>query len=230
MSAQHKGRVIVTCGPSYEPIDEVRRITNHSTGKLGHQLSNRLAIGGWDVLCFKGAGATHHAPVEASVERVPFGTNDHLLERLLNVPEREKIVAVFHAAALCDFKVKALADAHATAVGGPKISSRAGELTLTLEPAKKIIGELRALFPQARIIGWKYELSGTREEALAKGERQIAENRTDLCVVNGRAYGSGFGVVEGRRLIAELADNEALCGWLYGWLEGSGGVDSSSSS
>jgi phosphopantothenoylcysteine synthetase/decarboxylase len=219
MSPFRKGRVIVTCGPSYEPIDEVRRITNHSTGKLGHQLSNLLASVGWEVLCFKGVGATHHGPLEAGVERVPFGTNDHLVERLEHVPERESVAAVFHAAALCDFKVKALSDARANLVAGPKISSRDGELLLTLEPAKKVIADLRPLFPNAKIVAWKYELSGTRAEALAKGVRQISENRSDLCVVNGRAYGFGFGVVEGSHFIADLPDNEALCEWLRGWVE-----------
>ena len=39
-------KVIVTCGPSYEPIDEVRRITNFSTGELGILLANRLTRAG----------------------------------------------------------------------------------------------------------------------------------------------------------------------------------------
>jgi phosphopantothenate---cysteine ligase (CTP) len=219
MSPIRKGRVIVTYGPSYEPIDEVRRITNHSTGKLGFLLSNRLALAGWDVLCVKGLGATHHGPVEAGVERLPFGTNEHLCERLAAIPKRDQIAAIFHAAALCDFKVKHLADAAATPLEGPKISSRAGELTLTLEPAKKVIADLRSLFPSAKIVGWKYELAGAREEALAKGARQIAENRTDACVVNGRAFGPGFGVIEPGKPLAELPDKETLCTWLSQWLE-----------
>jgi phosphopantothenoylcysteine decarboxylase/phosphopantothenate--cysteine ligase len=39
-------KVIVTCGPSYEPIDQVRRLTNFSTGELGVLLSDELARAG----------------------------------------------------------------------------------------------------------------------------------------------------------------------------------------
>jgi phosphopantothenoylcysteine synthetase/decarboxylase len=57
-------KVIVTCGPSSEPIDEVRRITNFSTGELGIQLSNGLARAGFEVFCFKGAASTYSGPGE----------------------------------------------------------------------------------------------------------------------------------------------------------------------
>jgi len=47
-------KVIVTCGPSYEPIDQVCRLTNSSTGELGVHLSNHLARAGFEVFCLKG--------------------------------------------------------------------------------------------------------------------------------------------------------------------------------
>lgn len=214
-----KGRVIVTCGPGFAPIDEVRRITNHSTGKLGCLLSNSLARAGWEVLCLKGIGSTHREPMEPGVEIIPFSTNDHLLERLTATPERERITALFHTAALSDFKVKRVDSADGQAIHASKISSRTGEVTITLEPAQKLIGEMRALFPAARLIGWKYELSGTQNDVLAKGLRQIIENRTDACVVNGRAYGEGFGVIQPGQQMAHLAERAELCEWLARWLE-----------
>jgi phosphopantothenate---cysteine ligase (CTP) len=57
-------KVIVTCGPSFEPIDEVLRITNFSSGELGVHLCNALARAGFEVFCFKGGGATHASPGE----------------------------------------------------------------------------------------------------------------------------------------------------------------------
>ena len=212
-----KGRVVVTCGPSYEPIDEVRRITNHSTGQLGFCLSNRLARAGWEVLCLKGVGALH-ADLERGVERLPFSTNDHLLERLTAIPQREEITAVFHAAALCDFKVGHSLDADGRPVESAKISSRAGEITLVLTPATKLIGHMRGLFPKAALIGWKYELNGDRADVVEKGIRQLTENHTDLCVLNGRAFGRGFGILEGQEVVAELRDKETLADWFAEWL------------
>src|SRR5260370_41460223 len=46
-------KVIVTCGPSYEPIDQVRRLTNFSTRELGVHLSNQLTRAGFEVFCLK---------------------------------------------------------------------------------------------------------------------------------------------------------------------------------
>ena len=57
-------KVIVTCGPSYEPIDQVRRLTNFSTGELGVHLSNQLARVGFEV--FVSRVATRRIPVLAS--------------------------------------------------------------------------------------------------------------------------------------------------------------------
>ena len=116
-----------------------------------------------------------------------------------------------HVAALADFKVRREGVAK-------KLSSRAGEITLTLIPAAKVIAKLRGLFPNARIVGWKYELDGTREDALAMGARQIAENATDACVVNGAAYGRGFGVVRPGAELVALPDKDALAAWFTVWL------------
>lgn len=211
-------RVVVTCGPSYESIDEVRRITNFSTGGLGIMLANSLAKAGFDVVCFKGVGAT--SPERVVGARVaPFATNDHLRAELEGLEHREKVDAVFHAAALCDYRVKSVQTREGTAVAATKIPSRAGELTLTLDPAPKLIHELRDLFPVSRIVGWKYELVGSRADVLAAAIRQFAESRSDGCVMNGAAYGAGFGFLEPQQKPVHVADRAALCAHLIRWLQ-----------
>lgn len=210
-------RVVVTCGPSYEPIDEVRRLTNFSTGEAGILLANVLASAGYEVLCFKGVGATCARAVEGA-QVLPFATNDHLVAGLEAIEEREAVAAVFHAAALSDFRVKSVHRADGTAIAAPKIPSREGELLLKLVPAEKVIARLRGLFPVSRIVGWKYELNGRRAEALRAGVQQIEEHRTDVCVVNGDAYGAGFGFVEPGAALVHCADKSELCNHLVGWL------------
>src|SRR5262249_37846721 len=96
----------------------------------------------------------------------------------------------------------------------PKILSRQGALTLRLEPAPKLILKLRGWFPQAWIAGWKYEVAGTREQALARGQRQLREARTDWCVVNGAAYGPGYGVCDKTGWLVYLEDAQARGRWL----------------
>ena len=210
--------VIVTCGPSLEPIDEVRRITNFSTGELGVGLSRALAAAGFDVLCLKGSGATHPDPGPPCRVQT-FDTNDDLLARLEVAARRGRVAAVFHAAALCDYRVARIRNDAGRRVRAAKIASRAGGLTLELEPATKVIHALRPLFPRSLIVGWKYELSGTRAAALAKARRQLAENHTDACVVNGRAFGPGFGFCVAGARPRLLAAKPALAAFLVDWLQ-----------
>jgi phosphopantothenoylcysteine decarboxylase/phosphopantothenate--cysteine ligase len=92
---------------------------------------------------------------------------------------------------MCDFEVEKIEGAE----GRNKLSSRGESLVLTLRPAPKILPTLRELFPAAKIVGWKYELDGGRAQALSRAREQIAQCRTDLCVLNGTAYGEGFGIV-----------------------------------
>ncbi len=210
-------KVIVTCGPSYERIDQVRRLTNFSTGELGVHLSNQLARAGFEVFCLKGSGATHPGPGEHCHLNL-FDTNDDLLDLLKQTSAAHEIAAVFHVAALCDYKVKRVEDDQGRSCDSPKIASRSGALTLSLEPATKVIAKMRDLFPEAMLVGWKYELAGTRPEALSKAARQMQESRTNACVLNGQAYGSGFAFCRPTEPILECQDKGELVQFLTAWL------------
>jgi phosphopantothenoylcysteine synthetase/decarboxylase len=211
-------KVIVTAGPSFEPIDAVRRLTNFSTGELGVLLSNQLARAGFEVFCLRGVAATYAGPLE-NCRHLPFSTNDDLLAQLTDLGRAHDIAAVFHAAALCDFKVKRVEDAAGQRLDSSKIDSASSALTLRLEPAPKVIGQLRALFPRATLVGWKHELNGTRKDALARAWRQIESNRTDACVLNGAAWGSGFAFCTPPEHVRELGDKPGLGRFLTSWLK-----------
>ena len=213
-------KVIVTAGPSYEPIDAVRRLTNFSTGELGVLLANQLAQAGFEVFCLRGVAATYAGALE-NCRHLPFSTNDDLLAQLTGLSTEHDIAAVFHAAALGDFKVKRVEDARGQRLEAPKIDSAGGALTIHLEPAPKVIGELRTLFPRATLVGWKYELNGTKQDALARGWRQITLNRTDACVLNGDAWGRGFAFCTPPDQVNELGEKAELARFLSGWLKDS---------
>lgn len=210
-------RVILTCGPAYEPVDEVRRITNFSTGELGTLLSERLAAAGARVICLRGAAATHLS-LPSRVDVRTFTTNDDLVTHLKRISREGQVDGVFHTAALCDYRVRRVTTADGRDAAGAKIASRDGSLTITLEPATKVIRSLRGFFPGSRIVGWKYELDGSPADAIAKGSRQIAENATDACVVNGRAYGDGFAFLQPSGDIVHLANKARLCDFLAAWM------------
>jgi phosphopantothenate---cysteine ligase (CTP) len=210
-------RILVTCGPSYEPIDFVRRLTNFSTGELGLMLANSLTAVGHSVVCLKGIGATAALPTPG-VEVVPFTTNDDLLWKLTTYGG--KADALFHTAALCDYRVQTIEREDGTEVSGiGKVPTREGNLVLRLEPTTKVLPKLRELFPHAKIVGWKYEMDGTPTDVVAKAERQLQECGTDACVINGSAWGAGFGFVTPGVHVLAIPDKPALCTFVPDWLE-----------
>ena len=210
-------KIIVTCGPSYEPLDQVRRLTNFSTGRLGVTLANYLIRFGHEVVCFKGELASYSGSLEAARQEA-FSTNDDLACRLEDLGRAEKFDAVFHAAALCDYQIGSICGSDGQTVHAPKIASRTGSLNLRLVPATKVLPQLRDWFPEARIVGWKYELSGTSTDAFAKAWRQIHESRTDGCVLNGSAYGHGFAFCHPSGHVQTWNDLAELWSGLQEWL------------
>lgn len=210
---------VVTAGPTYEPLDEVRRLTNFSTGRLGSELAAYLRAQGHRVTLLLGEQATYR-PREGEVAEM-FTTTEDLrarLQRLARPSQPEPVDAVFHAAAVSDFKFGKIwqrsPEGALTELKGRKISSRLESMLVELVAAPKIIGELRGWFPHACLVGWKYEVDDGRPSVIGKAERQIGENRIDACVANGPAYGPGFGLVTTGHGCAHLEGALALFGAL----------------
>lgn len=201
-------RCIVTAGPTYESLDGVRRLTNFSTGRLGTELTSFLESKGHEVKFLRGELASHRVGT-AEI----FTTTSDLRERLKGLTAQPPD-AVFHAAAVNDFgfgKVWARSpQGELKELQSGKYSTHEGTLLAELVPTPKIIAELRQWFPVARLVGWKYEVDGTREDVIREAEKQIAACLTDACVANGPAYGDGFGLVEGVGEFKHLQDKAAL--------------------
>ena len=200
-------KCIVTAGPTYEPLDNVRRLTNFSTGRLGTELAEFLTSHGHEVTLLRGEQATWTQPIKGRL--LNFTTTSDLREQLKSSPSCE---AVFHAAAVSDFAFGNIWQRSATGelvpIKSGKISSRLQNLFAELVSTPKIIAELRDWFPKALLVGWKFEVDGDRDSALADGRKQIAETRTNACVVNGPAYGPGFGLLATEH--RHCADTEQL--------------------
>ena len=208
-------RCIVTAGPTYEPLDKVRRLTNFSSGRLGSELGDFLTARGHEVTLLIGEQATFRG--ERKVHAVEsFTTTADLSERLRR-SAGDSVDAVFHAAAVSDFKFGKIwvrsAQGGLTEMQSGKVSTRQGTLLAELLPTAKIIGELRQWYPKARIVGWKFEVEGDRPAVVGLAKKQIAECATDACVANGPAYGAGFGLVR-RDGCAHLDNLAALFGAL----------------
>jgi phosphopantothenoylcysteine decarboxylase/phosphopantothenate--cysteine ligase len=94
-------RCVVTAGPTYEPLDEVRRLTNFSTGRLGSELGSFLAARANKVTLLIGELATYRG--EQLVHRVETFTTTADLQERLRALSKESVDAIFHAAAVSDF-------------------------------------------------------------------------------------------------------------------------------
>jgi phosphopantothenate---cysteine ligase (CTP) len=191
---------IVTAGPTYEPVDDVRRLTNFSTGRLGTELANFLVALGHQITLLIGAQASYCG--ERNAQRVKiFTTTADLRKKLKNLSasSAKSVDAVFHAAAVSDFAFGKILlrspGGKLTKIKSRKFSTREGRLLAELVPTPKIIAELRGWFPKTKIVGWKFEAEGGRADVIRVAERQIKDYSTDACVVNGPAYGNGFGLV-----------------------------------
>jgi phosphopantothenoylcysteine decarboxylase/phosphopantothenate--cysteine ligase len=188
---------IVTAGPTYESLDNVRRLTNFSTGRLGCELAAFLSTKGHDVTLLIGQQATYCGERRANKVET-FSTTEDLRQHLARL-SHESVGALFHAAAVSDFTFGKIwlrsPQGELMEMKSGKISTRQGTLLAELIPTPKIIAELRDWFPQSQLVGWKYEVDGNRLNAIQLAQKQISDCRTDACVVNGTAYGPGFGIV-----------------------------------
>ena len=192
---------IVTAGPTYEPLDDVRRLTNFSHRPPRTELANFLAARGHKVILLIGTMATHGG--ERRAQRVETFTTAADLRQKLKAVSSKKVDAIFHAAAVGDFAFGRIFT--------PNESGKLAEIksvnkipTLLVKLARRAGGNTQndrraaGWFPRTRIVGWKFEADGARADAIGAAQRQIAECSTDLCIANGPAYGEGFGWVARR--------------------------------
>src|ERR1051325_2612116 len=168
-------RCLVTAGPTFEPLDAVRRLTNFSTGRLGSELVNFLTARGHEVTLFLGQSATfRHEPHARHFQT--FATTKDLAERL-EARAGRLIEAVFHAAAVSDFSFGKIwqrsPEGELKEIKSGKLSTRDGTFLAELTPTPKIIAQLREWFPNARLIGWKYEVDGDQPGVIRLAQAQI---------------------------------------------------------
>lgn len=199
---------VVTIGPTREPIDSMRLISNRSTGDLGTLLALSLYRNGHPVIALRGLGSTSDPTplMEEGIQVIPFDSTRDLQDALEELSREQIRGTLFHTAAVSDYFLPGAEPG--------KIPTTGGTLSLKLEPTPKLLPRMREWFPEAEVIGWKFEAQGHRDDALAAGMRQITACGTRACVVNGPAYGNGFGVLRASGEIQHLPDRRALCKYL----------------
>ncbi len=170
-------RVLVTAGATREPLDPVRFITNHSTGKMGYALAETAMLRGADVTL-----VTAHTQIAPPpfVEVVRVTTAQEMYD---------EVTARFEE---CDIVVKAaaVADYRPVKVSDNKIKKSNGNMTIELERNPDIIAELGKRKTHQFLCGFSMETENLVENSKGKLERK---NLDMICANSLKTEGAGFG-------------------------------------
>ena len=171
-------RVVVTAGPTVEPIDPVRHISNPSTGTMGFAVAERAVLRGADVVLISGP-TDLQAPAGARLVRV--GTTAEMRRAVLD--ELEELDLLVMAAAPSDYRPARVAE--------QKMKKTEASLTIELERTEDILAEVRTAKRRGQgVVGFALETENEEASARAK----LAEKELDLIVVNNpNVGGAGFG-------------------------------------
>lgn len=172
-------RVLITAGPTYERIDPVRFIGNHSTGKMGFALAEAFADRGFDVLLI--AGPVHIVTVNPAIKRIDVVSADDMYRAVMQ-HFAESDVGVF-CAAVADFTPTVAAD--------HKIKRKADDLVIRLKPTQDIAAAAGRQKRQGQfIVGFALETDDEGANAVDKMQRK----NLDMIVLNSlNDQGAGFG-------------------------------------
>jgi phosphopantothenoylcysteine decarboxylase / phosphopantothenate---cysteine ligase len=159
--------VLITAGPTQEPLDPVRYISNRSSGKMGYALAEAAAARGARVILV--SGPVHLTP--------PRGVE---VARVRTAAEmRQKVFENFEAAGIV-IKAAAVADYHLSKVPERKVKKTAARLSLELDPTPDILAELGRRKGDRLLIGFAAETGNLREET----RRKLEAKNCDMVVGN----------------------------------------------
>ena len=191
-------RVLVTAGPTYEPIDPVRFVGNRSSGKMGIAIASEALARGATVTLVLGPGTV--AP-PAGVHVIRVDTADAMRGAVLARADADAIVM---AAAVADFRPKVAADR--------KLKKEHGVPELVFEPTPDILRELAAGRRSGQVlVGFAAET----DDVVTAGRDKLARKGLDLLVANavGRPA-TGFGAdTNDAAIVAASGEDTPLRTW-----------------
>jgi phosphopantothenoylcysteine decarboxylase/phosphopantothenate--cysteine ligase len=159
--------VLVTAGPTQEPLDPVRYISNRSSGKMGYALAEAAAARGARVILVSGPV---HLPPPSGVELIGVRTAEEMREAVFQHLDDAGIV----------IKSAAVADFHLSKVPDQKVKKTAARVSLELDPTPDILAELGRKKGERLLIGFAAETQNVAQEA----RRKLESKNCDMVVGN----------------------------------------------
>ena len=178
LNSQAKKKILITAGPTYEPIDPVRFIGNHSSGKMGFALAEEMANNNFDVTLV--AGPVSLEISNKNITRYNVTTANEMYEKAVEIfPTCD---AAILCAAVADYAPKTFSD--------QKIKRNENALSIELVPNKdiaKTLGEMKTI--SQKLVGFALET----ENATSNAEIKLKKKNLDFIVLNSlNDNGAGF--------------------------------------
>ena len=170
-------RILVTAGPTQEPLDPVRYLTNHSSGKMGYAIAHAAMLRGADVTLVSGPTALKYPPL---VRTIPIVTAQDMYEAVTREAEHADII--IKAAAVADYTPETVAD--------NKIKKSDSDLSIPLRRTQDILGYLGThRRPGQFLCGFSMET----EHMLENSRKKLTKKNLDMIVANNvKDAGAGF--------------------------------------
>ena len=169
-------KVLITAGPTYEPIDPVRYIGNYSSGKMGFALAEEALQLGADVILISGPCALEASP---DIKRYSVTSSDEMYT--LTMEHFSTVDIAIAAAAVADFKPRL--------VGKQKIKKEVGIQSIELDNTQDILAQMGKLKQKQFLVGFALETEDEKNNAIKK----IKSKNLDAIVLNSlNDSGAGF--------------------------------------
>ncbi|MDG2350868.1 MAG: bifunctional phosphopantothenoylcysteine decarboxylase/phosphopantothenate--cysteine ligase CoaBC [Flavobacteriaceae bacterium] len=174
----YQKKILITAGPTYEAIDPVRFIGNHSSGKMGFEIAKAASNLGAEVRLI--TGPTHQKISSNLITVIPVVSAQEMYEQVHQFYENCDIAIL--SAAVADYKIKVISN--------QKIKKEEHSLTLELEKTQDILASLGKLKNNQLLVGFALETDNEITNAIKK----LKNKNLDLIVLNSLSdKGAGFG-------------------------------------
>lgn len=195
-------KIVITAGGTSEKIDNVRKITNSSSGKLGMTIANHLLKENDDLIIYYVCSKNSLRPLDKRIKVIEIDDTISLKNKIENLLLNEKIDYFIHSMAVSDYmtdyvttieRIKASikntsnleeAFSNIEIINENKISSYEDNLVIVLKQTPKIISIIKDLSPQTYLVGFKLLDGVSKEELISVAKKLRDKNKCDLVVAN----------------------------------------------
>lgn len=188
-------KYVITSGGISEKIDNVRKITNSSSGKLGMTIANHLLESKSDITIYYVCSKNALRPSNTRVKIIEVAGTLDLKDKVESLLKNEKIDYFIHTMAVADYMVdyvttvdkmkkSFLNNGDMEVIKDTKISSYENNLVLVLKPTPKIISLIKKERPLTYLVGFKLLDGVSKKELIGVAKRLRDKNKCDLVVAN----------------------------------------------